>query len=358
MKIALITDTHWGVRNDNAAFLDNSKKFLDKVFFPYIDLHRIHNVVHLGDLVDRRKYININTAKRLREDFLQPIKDRYINMHLIAGNHDTYYKNTNSVNALREVVRGYDDLKNWFIYDQLPREVDFAGTIVMMMPWICDENRKLSLEKLKNTNAQIIMGHLEIAGFEMYRGSLVSHGEDRRIFDRFDMVLSGHYHHRSTDGCIHYLGSHGEFTWSDYDDPRGFHILDTQTRELTFIQNTFTMFEKVWYNDHDKLMHEVMDHDFAKYSGKIVKVIVTNKNNPYWFDSFIEAIEKSGVVEMQVVEDHLNLNLEEDTDIVNEAESTIDIFKKFIDQVPAQNLDKKRLERTIVELYNEALTIE
>jgi DNA repair exonuclease SbcCD nuclease subunit len=181
MKIALITDTHWGVRNDNAAFLDNSKKFLDNIFFPYIDLHRIHNVVHLGDLVDRRKYININTAKRLREDFLQPIKDRGINMHLIAGNHDTYYKNTNSVNALREIVRGYDDLKNWFIYDQLPREVDFAGTIVMMMPWICDENRKLSLEKLKNTNAQIIMGHLEIAGFEMYRGSLVSHGEDRRI---------------------------------------------------------------------------------------------------------------------------------------------------------------------------------
>jgi len=358
MKIALITDTHWGVRNDNIAFLNNSKNFLDKIFFPYLDLHRIHNVVHLGDLVDRRKYININTAKRLREDFLQPLKDRGVNVHIIAGNHDTYFKNTNSVNSLREIVRGYDDLKNWHIYDQLPREVDFDDTIVMMLPWICDENRKLTLEKIGNTNAQIIMGHLELAGFAMYKGSMVSHGDDASLFNRFDLVMSGHYHHRSSNGHIFYLGSHAEFTWSDYNDPKGFHIFDTETRSLTFVQNPFTMFEKVWYNDQDKTMDQIMDHDFTQYKDKIVKVIVTNKTNPYWFDTFIESIEKSQCIEMQVVEDHMNLNLEEDSDIVNETESTIDIFKKFIDQVNDLNFDKIKLEKTIVELYQEALAIE
>lgn len=191
----------------------------------------------------------------------------------------------------------------------------------------------------------------------MYRGSIVSHGDDRSIFDRFDMVLSGHYHHRSSDGSIHYLGSHAEFTWSDYDDRKGFHILDTETRDLTFIENEFTMFDKFWYDDLS-LTSQPECFDLEYFKGKIVKVIVQNKTNLYKFDRFIDALEKIGVLEMQIVEDHLNLGVTEDEDIVNEAESTIGIFKKYIDQVNSANLDKIKLEQTIVELYNEALAIE
>ena len=355
MKIALITDTHWGVRNDNAAFMDNSKTFLETTFFPYIDDNNIRTVVHLGDLVDRRKYVNINTARRLREDFLKPLDDRNLDVHFIAGNHDTYFKNTNDVNALRELVVGKYPLFN--IYSNYPVEVEFENLIVLMLPWICDENRKVSLEKIKSTPAQIVMGHLELAGFEMYRGSMVSHGDDRNLFNRFDLVLSGHYHHRSSDGTICYLGSHGEFTWSDYDDPKGFHILDTETRELTFIKNPYTMFEKVWYNDTDAKFLETV-FDYSKYRKKIVKVIVQNKSNPLWFDKFIENIETENPIEMQIVEDHLNLNLEDDGDIVNEAESTIDIFKKYLETTQIKNVDTVKLTSKIIELYQEALTVE
>jgi len=354
MKIALITDTHWGVRNDNIAFMDNSKRFLDEVFFPYLDNNNVRTVCHLGDLVDRRKYINMQTATRLRIDFLDKLANRGLDVHMIAGNHDTYFKNTNSINALHELVVGKYDFK---IYDQLPREVKFNGTTVLMLPWICDENREVCLHKIKTTPAQIVMGHLELAGFEMHRGSIVSHGDDRSIFDRFDMVLSGHYHHRSSDGTIHYLGSHAEFTWSDYGDRKGFHILDTKTRNLTFIENPFTMFDKFWYDD-TSILTPSEGWDMRHYAGKIVKVIVKNKTDPYMFDRCIEAFEKAGVLEMQVVEDHLNLSVEVDEDIVNEAESTINIFKKYIDQVNSANLDKNKLEKTIVELYNEALAIE
>jgi len=353
VKIALITDTHWGVRNDNLAFMDNSKKFLDDIFFPYIKEHAIDTVVHLGDLVDRRKYININTARRLREDFLEPLS-HMCEVHMIAGNHDTYFKNTNSVNALQELVAGSYPFK---IYDSFPKEVEFDNTTVLLTPWICDENRKQSFEKIKSTPAQIIMGHLELAGFEMYRGSMVSHGDDRNIFDRFDLVLSGHYHHRSSDGTIHYLGSHAEFTWSDYDDPKGFHVLDTDTRELTFIRNPYTMFEKVWYDDVTP-GKEPETMDLSSLGSKIVKVIVSNKTNPYKFDMFINSIEKANPIDMQIVDDHLNLNLENDDDIINEAESTINIFKSYISSMEVQNVDKTELEKTITELYNEALTVE
>ena len=353
MKIALITDTHWGVRNDNIAFMDNSKKFLDEIFFPYIKDNGINTVVHLGDLVDRRKYININTARRLREDFLEPLS-HMCDVYMIAGNHDTYFKNTNSVNALREIVAQAYPFK---IYDTFPKEVEFDNTTVLLTPWICDDNRKQTLEKFKSTPAQIIMGHLELAGFEMYRGSMVSHGDDRSLFDRFDLVLSGHYHHRSSDGTIHYLGAHAEFTWSDFDDPRGFHILDTETRELTFIQNPYKMFAKVWYDDMASSSGPE-DTDYSHLKDKIVKVIVTNKNNPYLFDTFINHLDSLGLIEIQIVEDHHNLNLEDDADIVNEAESTMQIFKKYIDQFDEEKIDKVKLEKTINELYQEALTVE
>ena len=354
MKIALITDTHWGVRNDNIAFMDNSKRFLDTIFFPYLDANNIRTVVHLGDLVDRRKYINIRTAARLRSDFLEPLANGGYDVHFIAGNHDTYFKNTNTVNALRELVVGKYNFK---VHDQLPFEWDFDGTFVLMLPWICDENREASLHAIRTTSAQIVMGHLELQGFEMFRGSIVSHGDDPSIFDRFDVVMSGHYHHRSSRGNIHYLGSHAEFTWSDYSDPRGFHIFDTETRGLTFIKNPYTMFKKVWYNDADPKFLDT-EINYAQFKNCMLKVIVQEKTNLLWFDKFIENIESETPLDIQVVEDHLNLNLEEDSDIVNEAESTIDIFKKYINGFDEKTVNKEKLEKKIVELYNEALTVE
>lgn len=354
MKLALITDTHWGVRNDNVAFLDNSKKFLDETFFPYIDGNNIQTVIHLGDIVDRRKYVNINTARRLREDFLDKLKERNLEVHLIAGNHDTYFKNTNEVNAIKELVEyAYPSFKT---YTKHAECVTFDGVPVLFIPWICDDNRKQVLDAIQSTPAQIAMGHLEIQGFEMYRGSIVSHGDDRSLFDRFDIVMSGHYHHRSSDGHIYYLGSHGEFTWSDFDDPRGFHIFDTATRELTFIENPYKMFKKVWYNDVDDAFLQ-KKIDYSQYRNCMIKVIVTNKTNHYWFDKFIENLEGENPIDIQIVEDHLNLNMENDQDIVNEAESTLEIFKKYIDAYEMKNVNKDKLTKKIFDLYNEAISI-
>jgi hypothetical protein len=308
----------------------------------------------LGDLVDRRKYININTAKRMREDFLEPLAKRNLDVHIIAGNHDTYYKNTNGVNSLEELVSGKYNFK---VYINNSTEVNFDGIPVLFIPWICDDNRTQILESIKNTPAQIAMGHLEIQGFEMYKGSVVSHGDDRNIFDKFDIVMSGHYHHRSSDGLIFYLGSHGEFTWSDYDDPRGFHIFDTETRNLEFIQNPYKMFKKIWYNDVDEnfLKTEI---DFHQYKGTILKVVVKEKTNHYWFDKFIENIENASPIDIQIVEDHSNLDSENDEDIINEAESTLDIFKKYINNYELKNIDKNKLSKKIIDLYTEAVSLE
>ena len=354
MKICLITDTHWGIKNDHPAFIDSSKDFLCNIFWPYLREHSISTVVHLGDLVDRRKYINYITANRLRVDFLNPIKEMQLYFHIIAGNHDTYYKNTNEFNCLRElVVGGYPDFK---VYDNYATEVLFDNLKVLFIPWICDDNRKQTLEIIKGTDAKYVMGHLEIQGFEMYKGSPVSHGDDRSLFGNFDNVFSGHFHHRSTDGTIFYLGSHMEFTWSDYDDPKGFHIFDTETKKIEFIKNPYVMFKKIWYDD-TKENFSFNDIPYSDYKNSIIKVVVTEKTNHLWFDKFIENLESQNPVEMQIVDDHLNLALEDDDDIINEAESTLGIFKNYINGMGTK-LDKTKIENKIVEIYNEALVVE
>ena len=352
MKIALLTDSHAGVRNDSIAFHDYMKKFYDDVFFKYLDTNGIRNVVHCGDIVDRRKYININTAYRLRKDLIEPAIERGITWHQILGNHDVMHKNTNKISSFTELFNKFP----LNIYEEAT-EVDFDGCNILLMPWINDENREHALKLIKETNAQICFGHLEIQGFEMFKGSIVSHGDDPSVFGRFDIVCSGHYHHRSHRDNIYYLGSPAEYTWSDYNDPRGFHIFDTETRELTFIENPYKMFHKFWYNDGDPTFVD-SDIDYNQFEGKIIKIIITEKNNPYWFEKFIENIEKKNPIDIQIVEDHLNLNLEDDQDIIDEAESTIDIFKKYIQNTEAKGIDKNKLENKIVDLYHEALTLE
>jgi len=356
MKLALITDTHWGVRNDSIQFIDNTKKFLDNIFFPYIKENNIDTVIHLGDIVDRRKFININTANRLRQDFLDPLFQNNLKLHLIIGNHDTYYKNTNEVNSARELVRP-ETYTNITLYDGAATEVEFDGLPILFIPWICDANREESLNAIKESKSSVAMGHLEISGFEMYRGSIVSHGFDRNLFDRFSYVFSGHYHHRSTDGSIYYLGSHAEFTWSDYDDPRGFHVFDTETNKIDFIENPYKMFKKIWYDDTVEGFN-IDEFVYKEYTETMVKVIVQNKSNPYWFDKFIERLEDSNPLQLQIIEDHLNFEVEDEEDLINEAESTLDIFKKFIDGYENDKINKKSLKNKITELYNEAISLE
>lgn len=353
MKIAFITDTHWGARGDSPAFAEYFNRFYYEHFFPYLAEHRITNIFHLGDIVDRRKYINFVTARHLRK-FVEHCDSSGIRLDVIIGNHDTSFKNTNEVNSMRELFEHstYD-----IHYYDSPGVVRLGDLDVAVLPWVCSGNYDESMDFLRDTSAQVLLGHLEIAGFEMYKGAVNDHGFDSKIFDKFDIVCSGHFHHKSTRGNINYLGAPYEMSWSDYNDPRGFHIFDTETRELEFIQNPLTMFNKVHYHDQDKTLDEIMAVDFDHYKGSYVKMIVHTKTNPYWFDMFVDKIEKAGVLDLQVVDDNLNLQLEDDGDIVNEAEDTLTVLNKVVDQVESR-VDKKVLYNFLSTLYNEALSVE
>lgn len=352
MRIALLGDTHFGARGDNPQFHKHFQKFYDNVFFPYLEENNIEYVIQLGDVFDRRKFVNFQTLMHSRGYFFNPLNEKYKSW-LLVGNHDTYYKNTNSVNSLGLLLNDYQNIHQV----HQPYETSFDGLSVLFIPWICQENYTDVMKAIENSRSQVVVGHFEISGFEMHKGALCDTGMDLSTFDKFDLVISGHFHTRSNKGNITYVGTPYEMTWADANDPKGFHILDTNTRELEFIVNPYSMFQRVHYDDLNKQMDEVIGIDFERFKDSIVKVIIRNKINPYWFDMFIEKLEKTGLVDMQVVEDHLNLNLEEDSDIINEAEDTLTILGKYIDQLDIK-VEKQSLENLLRNLYNEALSLE
>ena len=352
MRIALINDTHAGARGDSLLFNEFFFKFWENTFFPYLKEHDINHIIHLGDVVDRRKFINYVILNQWRKRFFDVLERDGITIDVIVGNHDVTYKNTNEINAMDELFDRYENI-NVFIS---AKDMKYDGLNVLLMPWINSNNYEHSMESLRNTKAEIVMGHFEIAGFEMDRGNIAHEGLDRKIFDRFDTVLSGHFHHKSTDGTITYLGNQYEITWADHGDTRGFHIFDTDKRDLTFVANPYKMFHKIIYDDTVQDFAFWNEYNFGQYANTFVKVVVVNKQNAYMFDTVIDNLHKGGVADVAVVEDFTDTIID-DGDLVDQAEDTMTILSKYIDGL-STNVDSTKLKGLMRELYVESLNVE
>lgn len=346
MKIALINDTHWGARNDSPAFIDYFNKFYEEVFFPYIQENNIKTLIHLGDVVDRRKFINHNTAHNFKLKFWDKTEELNLDTHVLLGNHDTYYKNTNEVNALQNL----NIPKNTKVYTK-SKTVTFDGLDILFLPWICDDIMEETLLSIDSSTAQIVMGHLEIKGFEMHKGHINEQGLEKSLFKRFEKVISGHFHKKSDDGHVYYLGSPYEITWSDYNCPKGFHIFDTETRELTRVPNPITVHKKLIYNDKQE---DYTKKDLNQFENTFVKLFISNKTDTDMFDKLVDKFHnETNVYELNIIEDltsDLTSTVKEN--ILDQGEDTLTFLSNYIDQIDT-TLDKTKLKKFAKELYIE-----
>ena len=348
MKIAILNDTHCGIRNSSDIFLDNAAKFYGETFFPYLKEHDIKQIVHLGDYYDNRKAINIKCLNHNRKHFLEPLRDLSIRMDIIPGNHDTYFKDTNTPNSLKELL-------GFFINEvaiiEKPTVIEYQTLRLALLPWVTKDNWDESINFIKNCKADILGGHLELSGFEMMRGIKNDHGMDASIFSRFESVFSGHYHTKNSGDNIHYLGSQMEFFWSDCNDKKYFHILDTESRELTAVQNPHTLFKKVVYNDTKYDYNRIPD-----FSGHFVKVVVVNKTKPQMFEAFIDKLQDQNLHDLKIAEnfDHM-IGYDETADVsIDDTQTLLDGYI----EASETNLDKSHLKTKMRDLYTEAQSIE
>jgi len=350
MKIAIISDTHCGIRNSSDIFMEYQKRFYEEVFFPYLLENNIKNILHLGDYYDNRKTINFKALNLNRKVFLDKLREYGIHMDIIIGNHDMFYKNTTDLNALKELQGHYMNEVNLVLE---PRVMNYDGLKMGLVPWICAENEEKCLNFIKNCEADIIGAHLELSGFDMHLGMPCIDGMDPRMFERFEMVLSGHFHTKSSNANIHYLGCQMEFFWNDCNDKKYFHVLDTQTRELTAVHNPLTIFEKVYY-DHTK-MNKFKDLSYL--DNKFVKLIVVDKGDPYEFERFVDRIQAQKIHELKIAEDFKEF-IGENVHVESiSVEDTDQLMYNYIDATQTE-LDKVRIKKEISELMLEAQTLE
>ena len=350
MKIAILNDTHCGIRNSSEIFLNNAEQFYNNVFFPECEKHGIKQIVHLGDYYDHRKFVNFKALNHNRRIFLDQIRKRGMSMDIIPGNHDTFYKNTNELNSLKECLGHY---MNEVHIIMEPTVMQYDSLKLGLLPWICQDNYDLCMNFIRDCRADWIGSHLELNGFEVMRGLTNKHGMDPKLFSRFEMVLSGHYHCSSKKDNIWYLGSQMEFFWSDAHDAKYFHILDTETREMTKIRNPYTLFEKILYNDEEM--------DYNNYNkdltNKFVKVIVVNKTDPFIFDRFIDNIQNQKIYELKIAEnfnEFIGANVEDEN---MSFEDTAEIVDTYIDAVDT-DLDKNKIKVEMRQLMTEAQALE
>ena len=342
MKVAIITDQHFGARKNSKLFHDYFLKFYNDIFFPYLKENGITTIVDMGDTFDSRKGIDFSSLAWAKDNYYDRLKDMGIHIHTIVGNHTAYYKNTNNVNAVDLLLREYDNVT---VYSEAT-EVKLGKLKTLFIPWINQENEEKTNQLIQSSACKCAMGHLELNGFRAHRGCVMDHGHESELYNKYKRVFSGHYHTRSDNGKIFYLGNPYEMFWNDVEDPRGFTIFDTESLDHFHVDNPYRMFYNIYYNDTP---HQLFDA--SEYGNKIVKVIVREKTSVKDFEKFIDKLYEVGVADLKIVE---NFTLQEAEDFeVSESEDTMSILDRYIQDADI-NLDKSKIQNIMRSTYQEA----
>ena len=344
MKVAILSDTHYGARKGSKHLHDYFELFYKNVFFPSLEEHGVEAVIHMGDAFDSRKSIDYQSLEWAKRVVFDPLS-KY-ETHMIVGNHDCYYKNTNNVNSPELLLQTYSNIKTYSSVS----EIKIGGLNILFIPWINAENYQKTVDAIKSSTSVCAMGHLELNGFRAHRGHVMEDGMECNLFEKFTKVFSGHYHTRSDDGRIFYLGNPYEMFWNDVNDSRGFHIFDTKTLELTQINNPYKLFYNIYYEDTPYQMF-----DASEYENKIVKVIVRKKSNPKSFEKFIDKLYVSGIQDLKIVE---NFEIQESEDFeIDEEENTLSILNRYIEESEME-FDKNIIKNIFQDLYRQACEVE
>ena len=343
MKIVIITDQHFSCRKNSKLHHDYFLQFYNNVYFPYLKDHNIKTVIDLGDTFDNRRSIDFPAIQWAITNYYDRLQELGIEHHVIVGNHTAYFKNSNKINSPSLLLQQYPNIT---VYSE-PTEVKIHNLPIVFIPWINQENEQQTAQLIHKTNATVCMGHLELNGFVAHKGHVMENSRDPIQFKKFNKVFTGHFHSRSDNGKIYYIGNPYEIYFNDVDEERGFIVFDTETLEHEYINNPYKLHHHIYYEDDDyrQLIPE-------QYENKIVKVIVKKKTNVRKFEKYIDLLNKANVAELKIIEPTDIPGMENFESL--EVEDTFSILNRFVDDSEIE-LDKSKVKTILSDLYRVAM---
>lgn len=331
-KIAVVGDCHFGIKSFNKSFFENQKSFFIEQFIPYCVEHKIFTVIQLGDFFDSRKIMDIELFKGLSE-LLQAFEDAGLTIISIIGNHDTYHKNTNEINA-----HMFFEKYKKFISIQEITKININDKKCLFVPWVLPGS-DLDEFLIEATNSEYVFGHFEIKDFEVVKGvkdqssvlspSLIKKNTKAKI-------ISGHYHIQSEKGQILYTGVPYQLTWNEFDTNTGFFIYDEKFKR-TFIENKISkkhlrieyMNDSVTIIGLEKIPLTYSLEDFNNNLDIIknhsIKFIIKEQGNQ---EDFIYLLKDSNI--KIINEDELKILLDSNNDIEMTNKDTREFISKII----------------------------
>jgi DNA repair exonuclease SbcCD nuclease subunit len=333
MTVAIITDTHFGVRGESEAFSEIQKKMLND-FFAFCSENSIKEIWHAGDLFDDRKKISSKLLSFVNENWVNKVSELGIKVKIIVGNHDTFFKNTNKINSVSEILS--KDSNHTVVVDDI-LEFNYNNKSVAFVPWICPENSSSIIQKLTKNYYDVVVGHFDIAGMLM-QGSVVSeHGMSKSDFKNHGLVLSGHYHKKSMDGNIHYLGNPLPTNWAEAQDPHGWHTFNGDLNSLTFHEWKHPIYQRLVVNTKDKISFD--------WDGSIfLRILIKNKNE-FHYQNLLNELKNYDIKHISIIDDTIDTQ-EVDNDLINEEELRDDLVVMLKEYVK-KTQDEKHIQKLL-----------
>ena len=302
--------------------------------------------------------------QEIKQRFFQWFDDNGVNLHIIVGNHDIYYKSTIEYNYLAENA---NEFKNTYVYQE-QKKVQIGKYQILMVPWVIS-NKDF---KFKST-ADICCGHFDMVGIKMTAQMYSQEGFKVEDFEQFKKVFSGHYHIRSQKKNVHYTGCPYPITWNDYGEDKGYYVLE-DNYNIKWIDNRVNArFLKIYYQEFEgeqtvkiggikkkSLVDATLEDAISLTSKNFCRVVTNTITNQFMFDQFytsLVAVSRDGykieIVDANEIIENFDMS-ELEQEIQEEADILTTVSTYLAGMTFEKDVEKDFLVKLFEELHKEA----